>query len=399
MSTTHSVQFVDTSNVDFDLIAFADVSGSMTSSFTFKDIFYQQGFSGADSDATATISVPASDFNGLFKLNIPVFDPAVGSSGVDTDSVRYLTKSAAFPDISFSEAVVDSGAIFTSHSDQTVKKDYLRSMLKDITGTTRLNNLFKNQNTMISNIQNLDGSFNEGINEVLTSINSAGWLTDADYGDIDGNTYTFDSVFSAYSYEDNSMADVSSAYNVHSASAFSKFNPLRILSSSILGEVDPEADGQDVSGSSLGNTDRREMLINSLATDVSAAWNGDFSTDTYSAVNSAGVSYRVAVTAAAATTDGNMNLAAEADGGNKMNGSVFSTYLKNLNVYAVAGTGATGGSLLDNVIDKEYDLEFIDGDKLHLLVTYKPQSSNYSLLSSDTPVNDRTYEIVLNMTA
>ena len=396
---SHSVQFpTDTSNVDFDLIAFADISGSMTSSFTFKDIFYQQGFTGTDSSATATIDIAASELNGLFKLNVPVFDPAVGA--VDVDRVRYLTK-PVFPDISFSEAEVDTGAIFTSHSDQTIKKDYLRSMLKDITGTTRLNNLFKNQNTMISHIQSLDSSFNAAINNVLTSINSAGWLTDADYGDLsgDGQTYTFDGVFAAYSYEDNSMSAVDASYTAHSITTFSKFNPLRILSSSILGEEDADSgdnDTYDISGTGLGNSARREMLIDALAADISTNWNGDFATNTYSAVNSAGTSYRVAVTEAAATADGNMDLTNDV-----MNGSVFSTYLSNLNVYAVeaAANTATGGSLLDNVIDKEYDLEFIAGDKLHLLVTYKPQSSTYSLLSSSPAVNERTYEIILNMTA
>ena len=37
---SHSVQFIsDSSNVDFDVVAL-DLSGQMTSTFTFKDIFY-----------------------------------------------------------------------------------------------------------------------------------------------------------------------------------------------------------------------------------------------------------------------------------------------------------------------------------------------------------------------
>ena len=85
--STHSVQF-DSNNVDFDLIAFSDLSGTMTSEFTFKDIFYQKGFTGADSSAVAVIDVSASDYSNLFKLNMPIFDPSSGV--VDTDSVRYL---------------------------------------------------------------------------------------------------------------------------------------------------------------------------------------------------------------------------------------------------------------------------------------------------------------------
>ena len=147
--STHSVQF-DSSNVDFDVVALSDLSGTMSTSFTFKDIFYQRGFGGVgvDCSAVAVIDVSAADYNNLFKLNIPLYDPSAGS--VNTDLVRYLTKSSGWTDVSFSQADVSDQPIFTSHSDQSIKKDFLRSMLKDITGTTRLNNLFKNRPTMVS---------------------------------------------------------------------------------------------------------------------------------------------------------------------------------------------------------------------------------------------------------
>ena len=89
--STHSVQF-DSSNVDFDVVALSDLSGTMSTSFTFKDIFYQRGFSDSDSSAVAVIDVSAADYNNLFKLNIPLYDPSAGS--IDTDNVRYLTKSS-----------------------------------------------------------------------------------------------------------------------------------------------------------------------------------------------------------------------------------------------------------------------------------------------------------------
>ena len=107
----------------------------LSSSFTFKDIFYQKGFVDSDSSAIATIDVSASDYNELFKLNVPLWDPS--SAIIDTEQVRYFTNASGWTDVSFSHAIVDTSAIFTSHSDQSVKRDFLRSMLKDITGTTR----------------------------------------------------------------------------------------------------------------------------------------------------------------------------------------------------------------------------------------------------------------------
>ena len=388
--STHSVQF-DSNNVDFDLIAFSDLSGTMTSEFTFKDIFYQKGFTGADSSAVAVIDVSASDYSNLFKLNIPIFDPSSGV--VDTDSVRYLTKSAQWSDVSFSSADVSSGAIFASHSNQTIKKDFLRSMLKDITGTTRLNNLFKNQNTMLTHIEGLDASFNAEIKSVLSAIEGAGWLTDADYGVLQDNStnYTFAGVFQNYSAGED-ISDISAGYaSLAANTAFSKFNPLRILSSSILGEEDAdETDEFDISGTGLGNSARRETLINSLKTQVDAFWS-DISATSY--VGQAGnTKYNVYLTEDAATAAGNNYSSA--------NGSIFSTYLNDFTVYTdttnvPALTDAN--SLIRNVVDKEYDFGFIAGDNLHLLITYKPKENTYGLLSTTPAISNRTYEVVLRM--
>tara|TARA_B100001093_G_C26827645_1_gene1014749 strand:+ start:1173 stop:2372 length:1200 start_codon:yes stop_codon:yes gene_type:complete len=388
--STHSVQF-DSNNVDFDLIAFSDLSGTMTSEFTFKDIFYQKGFTGADSSAVAVIDVSASDYSNLFKLNIPIFDPSSGV--VDTDSVRYLTKSAQWSDVSFSSADVSSGAIFASHSNQTIKKDFLRSMLKDITGTTRLNNLFKNQNTMLTHIEGLDASFNAEIKSVLSAIEGAGWLTDADYGVLQDNStnYTFAGVFQNYSAGED-ISDISAGYAALAANtAFSKFNPLRILSSSILGEEDAdETDDLDISGTGLGNSTRRETLINSLKTQVDAFWSSADSDAAFVGVDDQNDTYTIYLKDDA-VPNGTTATA--------VNGSLYSSYLNDFTLYQVdnSPTLTDANSLIRNVVDKEYDFGFIAGDNLHLLITYKPKEDTYGLLSTTPAINDRTYEVVLRM--
>lgn len=401
MFNNHSTQFRSgTSNIDFDIVAFSDISGAMSSNFTFKDIFYQNGFLPSDSSAIAIIDVSLENFNSLFKLNIPLFDPNISNAGVDTDKVRYYTNNSNYwTDVSFSEAILSSGYISELYTNQSVKKDYMRSMLKDITGTTKMNNLFKNKNEIIQSISSLDTKFNTEIKDLLNAINGAGWLTDDDYGVLqsDNQTYSFNGIFNNYSTGED-ISDISAGFSALSNnSTFSKFNPLRILSSSILGENDSDiSDEFDISGSGLNNTTRREILLNSLIAQVSAAWNDPTFVDiSYVGVDSSENKYVVFLNETAATAAG----LTPADV--ITNGSMFSSYLSNLLVYASQDNNVTltdENSLIRNVVDKEYAFNFIPGDKLHILIKYIPKHSTFNLLNSSSTIHSRTYEIVLNMT-
>ena len=389
---SHSVQFIaDSSNVDFDVVAL-DLSGQMTSTFTFKDIFYQRGFADSDSSSVAVIDVSAANYQELFKLNVPLYDPSSGT--VDTEQVRYLTQASGWTDVSFSSAEVSDNPIFTSHIDQSIKKDFLRSMLKDITGTTRLNNLFKNQATMVGHIESLDASFNEEVNALLTAIEGAGWLTDEDYGVLqDGSqNYSFDGIFRDYSTDPTDLTDASQGvYDLSvNNSRFSKFNPLRILSSSILGEEDADAaDNLDISGTGLGNTGRREYLINDLSDQVFTFWN-DISATKYVATDANSLKWDVWITN---TAD------AQSDGASEKDGGDFSKYLDGYKLYAIQNNSAdSANNLITDVVDKAYNLEFLPGDRLHVLVTYRPLNDSFSLLNSGATINNRTYEVILNMT-
>ena len=385
---THSVQF-DNSFVSFDVVAFSDLSGSLSSSFTFKDIFYQKGFTDSDSSAIAIIDVSASDYNNLFKLNVPLWDPSTAI--IDTEQVRYFTNASGWTDVSFSHAIVDTSAIFTSHSDQSVKRDFLRSMLKDITGTTRLNSLFKNQSSMLTQISNLDSSFNGEIKDVLGKIEGAGWLTDEDYGVLMNDTqgYTFEGIFRDYSTDPGDLADASGGVRDLSNSYFSKFNPLRILSSSILGEDDADdTDNIDISGTGLGNNLRRELLIADLSNQVINFWNS-ISNEEFTGIDKDENKYRVWV---------QNTTSASNSGADVVDGEMFSRFLSGYNLHVTQNNTASGANLITHVVDTSYSFNFISGDALHLLVKYNPQSSSFSLLNSNPSISSRTYEIKLNMT-
>ena len=409
----HSVQF-DNTNVDVDVLAFGDLSTNLSNHFTFKDIFYQEGFDFTDSSAVAEIDMSVNLFNspGLFKLNIPVLDPSNAqypiSFNTDSRLIRYFTDVSGWPDVSFSEAVVTLHNVNKYHHDQTVKKDFIRSNLRDVMGTTRLNRLFTNQKNILIEIQDLDVSFNKQIREVLGYITNAGFLTDADYGayqkpNSDGSTGITDTNTSAhqgqnYAFTSNkyisygiSQEDISSGYHALQSSKFSAFNPLRILSSSILGERDAdETDYYDISGDpdgGLGNTTRRAILIEDLSGQANQFWE-NYARNTRFFGFAGDASYNVWM---------ENNTEAQSVDASMVDGQLFSEYLSGRKVYIEKADDASGADLIDNVVDKKYDFKFLAGDSLHLIVEYDPPLSQFNLLNPNTTVRNRKYELIINM--
>lgn len=508
----HSVQF-DTFNVDFDVLAFGDLSKNLTEGFSFKDIFYQEGFDFTDSSAVAEINMSVDLFNnpGLFKLNIPVVDPENELFNNDSRLVRYFTDVAGWPDVSFSDANVTINRINTFNIDQTVKKDVNRSMLKDVMGTTRLNHLFTNHKNMTNHIQDLDVSFNEQIREILGYITNAGFLTDADYGSYRkpesalfsnlkniivtstsaGNKYTYNGVlqqtftlirdntyvfeqsdstnnnhplafseyedgnnggghntneyttnvsisgsqttitidqntpstlyyycknhpgmggiinivdeektshlFQNYAFTSNNFVsystgtnqeDISSGYHALQSSKFSAFNPLRILSSSILGEQDAdEFDYYDISGKGLRNEVRRNILIDDLSGQVYDFWNNTVKKTRYFGYY-ADESYNVWM---------ENNAEAQSVDASMVNGNIFSKYLDGTKVYIQKTINASGPDLVEEVVDKKYNFNFRSGDNLHLIIEYEPPFSEFKLVNPTAKLNNRKYEVIIHM--
>jgi hypothetical protein len=280
--------------------------------------------------------------------------------------------------------------IFSSHTDQTIKRDYLRSMLKDITGTTRLNNLFKNRQSMVNHISSLDASFNAEIKSILNLIGSAGWLTDSDYGSLHVDSsqgYTFQGIFQDYSTDLSDLDTAQSGYDdLSNNTQFSKFNPLRILSSSILGDED--VDFSDLSSGGLENSSRRDILIEDISNQVNTFWN-DISNIEYEGIVANGDKYRVWL------YESDDAISAGASEGN---GIIFSKYLDGFKVYIAQHSEPSGNNLITEVVDKAYNFNFISGDRLHLLIEYKPFESSFSSISSNPSINSRIYEVILNMT-
>ena len=390
----HSVQF-DSNNVDFDVLAFGDLSTNLTENFTFKDIFYQEGFDFTDSSAVAEINISKTKLNnpGLFKLNIPLSTKTSNGIDMDLDQVRYFTDVSGWPDISFSDATVKIHNINRYHHDQTIKKDFTRSMIKDIMGTTRINRLFTNQKNILNNIQDLDVSFNTQIRDILGDITNAGFLTDEDYGAYQSGSqnYAFTpNKFTPYS-TGISQEDISSGYHALQSSKFSAFNPLRILSSSILGERDAsDSDPYDISGGidgGLGNKMRRDILIEDLSGQMNSFWN-DHKNQRFFGFKD--TSYNVWF---------ENNAEAQESGAYMVNGGIFSRYLNDVKLYVEEAADASGLDLIEEVVDKKYDFNFLAGDNLHLIVEYEPPTNGQFILfnPNNKKIKSRKYEVILKI--
>jgi hypothetical protein len=151
------------------------------------------------------------------------------------------------------------------------------------------------------------------------------------------------------------------------------------------------SDSNTLSGSGLGNINRRTTLINSLQSEVEQFWN-DISATSYVGEDSNGTIYNVYFNETTAIASGN-NYSRE-------NGSKFSSYLSNVMLYTDTNGVPTldaSNSLIQNVVDKEYSFPFLSGDKLHLLLEYHPKSSNFSFISGENNISKRIYEVVLQM--
>jgi hypothetical protein len=142
------------------------------------------------------------------------------------------------------------------------------------------------------------------------------------------------------------------------------------------------------SGTELGNRTRREILINSLVSQVETFWNSAQANQGWVGVEADGTRSTVYLKSDVAPSDAI-----------EVNGSIYSTYLSDVRLYKVADnpTLSDTNSLIRNIVDKPYNFTFLPGDNLHLLITYKPKEDTYNLLSTTPKINNRTYEVILRM--
>jgi hypothetical protein len=138
-------QFVD---LDLDTIYTSDPS--------FQEALNAPVFDPAD--ALANLYVPRDWFSTMFWVKFPFEDLS------DTNPMYYAVDPSGWRITEFSECIVTpETSVNPRVANQTISQDFVRSILKDITGSIGLNSLFSNKAQMISKVKEVDTVFNNSI--------------------------------------------------------------------------------------------------------------------------------------------------------------------------------------------------------------------------------------------
>jgi len=141
---------------------FIDLDLSVTLTLDNEDFLFIPGFK--SSDAKSHLNVPRDLFSKLFYYNIQYADVLTD----DYTKMRYAMNSEGWYNASYSNAVVDvSNQVMSSSVFQNVKYDYIRFILKAITGNNTTSGLFRNTDKLLQNVVAMDPAFNSQIVSIL----------------------------------------------------------------------------------------------------------------------------------------------------------------------------------------------------------------------------------------
>lgn len=225
--TLNAIEFSN-NNITF---RFIDIAVQVEIPLEFGDFNFIPGF--PKSDSISRINLPIDNFSTLFQFNITPNDLADSNFS----NMYYAINSNSFnnsKDISFCDSIVNrTTAISPTFRYQQLKIDFIRYLLKEITGSIYMNGLFSNRAQLVTNVQQLDASFNSLI---INKLNNCGTI---------------------YYPRDNS-----NYYN----------NPTRILFENILLENDVLE---------INNKERRVELISTMNTLVNNTYSSNYNTSYY----------------------------------------------------------------------------------------------------------------------
>ena len=132
-------------------------------------------------DATLEFDVSLSQFQGLFSVQIDSSD----LNNVEAEDVLFKVNDICdntyndisdviqvgkfFTDISYSEAIVKSGAVNSYYPLQAVKHDFVRHLANKITGGYSASDIFTNEAQLVNAVSTLDSQFTTILNGIITS--------------------------------------------------------------------------------------------------------------------------------------------------------------------------------------------------------------------------------------
>ena len=208
---------------------FIDLDLSVTITLEQDDFLFVPGFK--STDAKSHLNIPRDLVSKLFYYSVQYVDISNNvESNNNYSKMKYAMDSSGWYNASYSNAIVDvSNQIISSSIYQNLKYDYIRFILKEITGNNTTSGLFRNTDKLLQTVVSMDPLFNS---QITTIIDTCGTIYSPKLAD------TF--------------------YN----------NPSRVLIESILANDNViETD----------NEERRTALINTLTTKATTAYNNSTS--------------------------------------------------------------------------------------------------------------------------
>jgi hypothetical protein len=139
----HSVNFTRGQNIEYDFI---QLDLSFSSFGNDPEFLLSDSVVPPPSDALADLYHFQSDFNSFFWVR----------PGETSNEFKYLFE--GWPEVGWSQAWVSADSAV--NGSDVVAKDYVRSVVKELLGTSKLMGLFRNSFEMVRGVQALDTTFN-----------------------------------------------------------------------------------------------------------------------------------------------------------------------------------------------------------------------------------------------
>jgi hypothetical protein len=320
---------------------FIDIDVSVTINLESGDFLFIPGFNNTDS--VSRINIPRDLLNNLFLYTLTYTD----LSNSVWSNMRYAMN--VWPDISFSTSkVILSKAIQANARNQHLQYDYIRYLLKTITGTNFLSGLFRNKDELLQKVVSLDSNFNTSVRDILSTCGTQ-------LAPMDNTSY----------------------YN----------NPGRILIESILAQDNVlETD----------NVERRALLIQNFKDRLTALYTANKDTPYYihgikTGTISSTFYYSIFLEKALNRTLP-ITFSSAIFFGSAVDLSSYTFYTLNtgISTSSVVPSGIINYSTIHNYF---FPFNFTYSDSLSVRVTYKPKNNTY--LGKEIP--DRSYEVYLDV--
>jgi len=141
---------------------FIDIDVSVTITLESGDFLFIPGFTNTDS--VSRINIPRDFLNNLFLYSLTYAD----LSNNNWTHMKYAMN--VWPDISFCNSkVILTKAINQSARNQDLQYDYIRFLLREITGSIYMNGLFRNKDELLQKVVTLDVTFNSNVRSILST--------------------------------------------------------------------------------------------------------------------------------------------------------------------------------------------------------------------------------------